>query len=179
MLTHCKMHQHKCGLRHKNHQCGLGLCSEEGETDDTTQQKKKRSEVQTNKSELVVSDKKICKKCGRPIKGHPLPKGSLCNMEPLPQNIEIQIERRSLQLFKDRERKKLDEALAKDRERKKSEESMVKSKARSKLVRKHKKKKKEYIGWTALEEKNSVQKHNLPNMIETCIDCGAKIQSLL
>ena len=44
-----------------------------------------------------------------------------------------------------------------------------------KLVRKYKKKKKEYIGWTALEEKNSVQKHKLPNMVETCIDCGAKM----
>ena len=126
------MHQHKCALRRKNHQCGLGLCSEEGETDNTTQQKQKRSEVQTNKSELVVCDKKLCKKCGRPIKGHPLPKGSLCNMEPLPHNMEIQIERRSLQLFKDRERKKLDEALAKDRESKKSDDALAKARKRNK-----------------------------------------------
>ena len=137
MLTHCKMHQHKCGLRHKNHQCGLGLCSEEGETDDTTQQKKKRSEVQTNKSELVVSDKKICKKCGRPIKGHPLPRGRFCIMKPLKKNMEIQLERKLHQLTKNRERQKSEASLAKARERNQTKEAMAKSKARSTLVRKY------------------------------------------
>ena len=145
----------------------------ENETDYTSQPKRKRSKVKTDISELDESEKRVCTKCGRPIKGHPLPKGSLCNMEPLPQNVEIQLERRSLELSKDRERKKSDEALSKDRERKKSDEflakarkrnksekAMAKSKDRSQLVRKYKKKKKEYIGWTALEEKNSVQKHN-------------------
>ena len=119
--------QHKCGSKRTNHQCGLGLCSGESETEDVTQPKLKRSKVGTNKTGLVVTENKICKKCGRAIKGHPLPKGSLCNMKPLPLNMEIQLERRSLQLSKDIERKKSDEALASARKRNKAEDAMAKS----------------------------------------------------
>ena len=149
--------QHKCGSKNRSHKCGLGLCSENTNT------------------EGVILKKRICTKCGRSIEGHPLPKGTLCKLEPLSQLGDILLEKRVLRLTKQKENNKSDKALAKDRKRKELKEAMVKSKARSKLAKKYKKKKKEYIGWTALEEKNSVEKHNLPNMIEVCIDCGAKM----
>ena len=51
--------QHKCGSIRTNHQCGLGLCSGERETEDFTHPKRKRSKVGINETGLVVTEKKI------------------------------------------------------------------------------------------------------------------------
>ena len=78
-------------------------------------------------------------------------------------------------LSKARERKKSDAALAKARERNKTNEAMAKSKARSLAAKKYCTKMKEFIGWSNIDEKNPVERHILPNLTETCIDCGAKM----
>ena len=243
--------QHKCGSKRKNHQCGLGLCSAETELGDFVlpQRRKLRSDSKPKFVPNIDVDKdsnpeklicKICNKCARPIKGHPLPKGNKCNLEPLPIADEIQIEKQSIKkakarernktdaakakarerkrsdaskakarernkseaaLSKARERKKSEEALSKARDRNKSEaalskarerkksdaaltkarvrnktiEAMSKSKARSLAARKYRKRMKEFFGWSNIDEKNPVEKHILPNMTETCTDCGAKM----
>ena len=201
-----------CGIKRKNHQCGLGLCSEDGlEVLNQPQKKVRKVSVDHN---IFSIDKRICKKCGRTIKGHPLPRGKLCTLEPLPQNLNIQLEKRELQLEKDRirmkseqakakarkrnkseeakakarernksdeskararERKKSEEAKSKARERNRSDDAKVKSKYRSILSKKLKKKLKEFKGWTAFGEKNSVKRYILPNMTEVCFHCKAKM----
>ena len=40
-------------------------------------------------------------------------------------------------------------------------------------ARKYRRKIKEYFGWSNIDEKNSVERHILPNMTDICIDCGA------
>ena len=92
--------QHKCGSKRKNHKCGLGLCSaKSGESSDGMLPKKRRLKGPYFKTEEAViidlpekckisegeiPNCKICSKCGRPIKGHQLPKGKRCILEPLP-----------------------------------------------------------------------------------------------
>jgi hypothetical protein len=196
---------------------------------------------------------KKCNKCGRPIKGHPLPRGTLCSLEPLHLIEEIQSKQHLIRLEKDRirkksqnalvkarergksemalekarergksemalekarergksemalanarERGKSETALSKARERKKSEEAMTKARGRKKseialanarnrnktneakvkdkvrkiVTRKSKQKSKEFFGWTDNNKRNPVERYNLPNMTEICIDCGAKM----
>ena len=76
---------------------------------------------------------------------------------------------------KARERNRSEKALAKGRIRNNTNEAMAKSKARSLAARKHRKKLKEYFGWSNIDENNPVERHILPNLTETCIDCGAKM----
>ena len=92
--------QHKCGSKRKNHKCGLGLCSaKSGESSDGMLPKKRRLKGPYFKTEEAViidlpekckisegeiPNCKICSTCGRPIKGHQLPKGKRCILEPLP-----------------------------------------------------------------------------------------------
>ena len=144
---------------------------------------------------------KKCSKCARPINGHPLPKGKKCNLEPHPMIETIQLEQHAEKMEKDRKRKKSpkvleqarkrnksDAAKAKARERKKSEAAktkarernksktaMTKSKIRSLKATKYRKKIKEYFGWSNINEKNSVERHILPNMTDICSDCGASM----
>ena len=256
--------KHKCGSKRKNHQCGLGLCSTETEYPDFELPKRRQLRSDLNPKAVPNIDvdkdsnpKKLigrkCNKCARPIKGHPLPKGQKCNLEPLPIIEEIQLEQELNKMEKARERNKTDEAKAKARERNKSEaaltkarkrntsdaaltkarernksdaalskarerkkseaaltkararnksdaskakarernrseealargrirnktnDAMAKSKARSLAARKNRKKMKEFFGWSNIDEKNPVERHILPNLTETCIDCGAKM----
>ena len=76
-------------------------------------------------------------------------------------------------MTKARERNKSDAAKTKARERNKSKTAMNKSKIRSLKARKYRKKIKEYFGCSNIDEKNSVERHILPNMTDTCSDCGA------
>ena len=229
----------QCGSKRKNHQCGLGLCSTETEYTESAVPKRRTLRGSDLKPEAVSNinvdegskhEKQIirkCNKCGRSIKGHPLPKGNKCNLEPLPFIEEIQLEQKFIKmekarkisksesakskareqnksykamaqarernksdnaLAKARERTKLEEALAKGRIRNKTEEALAKgrirnktneavakSKARSLAARKNRKKKKEFVGWSNIDEKNPVERHILPNLTEKCIDCGAKM----
>ena len=152
--------KNKCGSKRKNHQCGIGICS-------------KIDESQDDKEEIeFVNRKKLCKQCGRTIKGHPQPTGLNCNLVPVPQINKIMKEKREFQLNKKKERNKSEGAKAKDRERMKSEEAKAKSKVRSAAAKKKKKKSGCYKGWTSYED-FSVVKNKLPNMTEKCIDCGA------
>ena len=80
----------------------------------------------------ALHEKKLCKNCGRPIQGHPLPRGRNCKLIPLPNIEDILMQKEIIQVTKDRERKKSEEAKAKDRERKTSEHAKVKAKERNK-----------------------------------------------
>ena len=73
-----------------------------------------------------------CNKCGRPIKGHPLPNGSLCNLQPLPLIKEIQDEKHILQLEKGTTRAKTSIALEKAKKRWKSTAALEKARERGK-----------------------------------------------
>ena len=82
---------HKCGSKRKNHQCGLGLCSIETEYPELALLKKRnfRTDLKTKAVTNIDVDKpekligRKCNKCARPSKGHPLPKGKTCNLDPL------------------------------------------------------------------------------------------------
>ena len=73
-----------------------------------------------------------CKKCARPIKGHPLPKGQKCNLEPLPLIEEIQLEQELNKMEKARERNGTEEAKTKARDRNKTDEAKAKARERNK-----------------------------------------------
>ena len=134
---------HKCGSKQKNHQCGLGLCSIETKYPDLALPKKinLRSDLKPKAVTNIDVDKQSnpekligrkCNKCARPIKGHPLPKGQKCNLEPLPMIEKIQLEQELNKLEKAREINKTDEAKAKASERNKSEAALTKARARKK-----------------------------------------------
>ena len=134
--------KHKCGSKRKNHQFGLGLCSTETEYPDFELPKRRqlRSDLNPKAVPNIDVDKdsnpekligRKCNKCARPIKGHPLPKGQKCNLEPLPIIEEIQLEQELNKMEKARERNKTDEAKAKARERNKSEAALTKARERN------------------------------------------------
>ena len=125
-----------CKIKRKGHRCGLGLCSDKSSKEECTLDylmppTKKVCKGPTTDTAFSL-EKKICKKCGRLIKGHPLPRGRMCKLEPLTQCMDIQLEKRNLQLQKDRLRKKSDESKAKARERNKTEEAKYKARERNK-----------------------------------------------
>ena len=125
-----------CKIKRKGHRCGLGLCSDKSSKEECTLDylmppTKKVCKGPTTDTAFSL-EKKICKKCGRLIKRHPLPRGSMCKLEPLAQCMDIQLEKRNLQLQKDRLRKKSDESKAKARERNKTEEAKYKARERNK-----------------------------------------------
>ena len=106
---------HKCGSKRKNHKCGLGLCSEVVVIEsDIAPKKQKLETADTNTFKRMKS----CGNCGRAVQGHPLPRGSKCNLIPLPQINDINSEKRKNQLAKKRERSRSEEAKAKDNEKK-------------------------------------------------------------
>ena len=120
--------QHKCGSKHKNHQCGLGLCSTETDLEDFVfpNRRKLRSDSNPKAVPNIDVDKdpnpenrncRSCNKCARPIKGHPLPKGNKCNLEPLPMVEEMQIEKQLIKKAKARLRNKAKEVMAKSKAR--------------------------------------------------------------
>jgi hypothetical protein len=135
--------QHKCGSKRKNHQCGLGLCSTETDPEDFVLPKRRtlRSDSKPEGVPNTDVDKdsnpekqncRNCNKCARPIKGHPLPKGNKCNLEPLPMCEEMQSEQQSNKMEKARERNRSEEAKSKARERNKTDDA--KAKAREKKI---------------------------------------------
>ena len=73
-----------------------------------------------------------CNKCARPIKGHPVPKGNKCNLEPPPMVEEMQIEKQLIKKERARERNISDAAKAKARVRKKTDASKAKARVRNK-----------------------------------------------
>ena len=90
----------KCGSKRKSHVCGLGLCSEVTIKESDIPPKKKKLET----SDKNTSEKmKSCRNCGRAVQGHPLPRGSKCILNPLPQINDINSEKRKHQLAKKRE----------------------------------------------------------------------------
>ena len=118
--------QPKCGSKRKNHKCGLGLCSTETDLEDFVlpNRRKLRSDSKPKAVPNIDVDKdpnpekqncRNCNKCARPIKGHPLPKGDKCNLEPLPMVEEMQKEKQLINKEKARERNKSDAAKAKAR----------------------------------------------------------------
>ena len=128
--------QHKCGSKSKNHQCGLGLCSTETDLEDFVLPKRRQLrsdskpkavpniDVDTDSNPEKRNCRK-CNKCARPIKGHPLPKGNKCNLEPLHIAEEIQIEKQLIKKEKAREISKSDAAKAKAREINKSDAALM------------------------------------------------------
>ena len=131
---------HKCGSKKKKHQCGIGLCFKFGYSHDEKgeqivnekEAKRQKFKEAAEKLKDVFVEKRMCKKCGRPIQGHPQPRGKNCILIPLPNIEDIQRKKKYLQLAKDRERKKSEEAKAKDRERKTSEVAKAKARKRNK-----------------------------------------------
>ena len=135
---------HQCGSRRKNHQCGLGLCSAETEYPDFALpiRRQLRSDLKPKAILNIDVDKdsnpekqigRKCIKCARPIKGHPLPKGNKCNLEPLPMCEEIQSEQQFNKLEKARERNRSEEAKIKARERNKTDDAKAKAREREKI----------------------------------------------
>ena len=129
-----------CGSKKKNHQCGIGVCFKFGYSHDEKgeqivnekEAKRQKFKEAAEKLKDVFVEKRMCKKCGRPIQGHPQPRGKNCILIPLPNIEDIQRKKKNLQLAKDRERKKSEEAKAKDRERKTSEVAKAKARKRNK-----------------------------------------------
>ena len=133
----------KCGSKRKNHQCGLGLCSTEAEYQDFAlpKRRKLRSDLKPIAVPNIAVDKdsnlenrigRKCSKCARPINGHPLPKGKMCNLEPHRMIEKIQLEQHADKLENDRIRKKSPKALEQARERNKSDAAKTKARERSK-----------------------------------------------
>ena len=91
----------KCGSKRKSHVCGMGLCSEVNIIDNDIAPKKKKKLEVIDKNTFQKS--KSCRNCGRAVQGHPLPRGSNCNLTPLPEKDDINSEKRKNQLAKKRE----------------------------------------------------------------------------
>ena len=130
---------YECGSKRKKHKCGIGICSKIDNSDEDEEEigneKYTKRQKLTKSPEKIVNalhDKKLCKNCGRPIQGHPLPRGRNCKLIPLPNIEDIRMQKEIIQVTKDRERKKSEEAKAKDRERKKSEAAKAKDRERKK-----------------------------------------------
>ena len=130
-----------------------------------------------------VSVGRSCTKCGNFVKGHPLPRGKLCQLPSLGA-AELQ-EKQNLRLSKDRRRQKTEDAKQKDRERKKTEEAKFNCNERQKTEEaKSLRRKRERVGkkeksfksaWTKPNTVNPATKLLLPSMTSECCDCGASM----
>ena len=69
----------KCGVKRKNHKCGIGLCNGGGEEDYEPPGKIVHIEKQVNGEETQKkSVQRRCRKCLMPLKSHPMPRGEGC-----------------------------------------------------------------------------------------------------
>ena len=84
-------------------------------------------------------------KCARPIKGHPLPKGNKCNLEPLPMCEEIQSEQQLNKMEKAKEGNRSEKAQIKAREINKTDDAKAKARERKKSDAKAKTREREKI----------------------------------
>ena len=135
---------HKCGSKRKNHQCGLGLCSTETENPNVTLPKRLKLRSDLHPEAILNIDankdpnpKKLierrCSKCARPIKGHPLPKGNKCTLEPLPMIEEIKSEQQLNKMKNARKRNRSEKAKIKARERNRTDNAKNKSKGKKEI----------------------------------------------
>ena len=99
----------KCGSKRRKHQCGIGICSkvidsvdEEEEFGNEKSTKRQKFKEAAEKIKEAFPEKRLCKKCGRPIKGHPIPRGRGCILIPLSNIEDIQMQKENSRLDKGR-----------------------------------------------------------------------------
>ena len=140
--------------------------------------KKRQTDEDAENGNKPVKLQKRCKKCLKPIKGHPLPTGDACN-----QHSEMSSEEMDL-ILKQREEKELDRSRVKKRNhrerRSKAEIEDDRCQAKLKMAALRLKSKKKmhaqsYTAWCDPEndQKPKVNPLIIPKMNEECVDCGA------
>ena len=73
------IHKKKCGVKRKNHKCGIGLCNADEEEEYEPPVKiANLGKLQAGEAKPKNHVQRRCRKCLMPLKSHPLPRGEGC-----------------------------------------------------------------------------------------------------
>ena len=111
----------KCGVKRKNHKCGIGLCNVDGEEKYEPPVKIADIEKQDDGEEKPKKAvQRRCRKCLMPLKSHPMPRGEGCLVvSKLTEDEQIGL------LKKQQERKAEDDMVNKRKQRKQQSNEQI------------------------------------------------------